>query len=60
MLKCEGYKMFRGKMQISPKTGATPFVVEGVWLYKPEFDCWYANGHSFCADICTIIEDTTE
>lgn len=58
ILVCEGYKMFRGKMLITPKCdNIKPFEVEGVWLYKPEYDCWYCKGSSYCANICTIVEE---
>jgi len=53
MLTCEGYKMFRGSM----KVGA--HVIEGVWLYKPEHNCWYCNGSSYPAEVCTILVDNT-
>lgn len=53
MLSCEGYKMFRGSM----KVGA--HVVEGVWLYKPEYNCWYCNGSSYPAEVCTVLVDNT-
>ena len=60
MLKCEGYKMFRGKMLITPTTGIRhPFEIEGTWLYKPDYDCWYCGGDSFPAEICSVIEDKT-
>ena len=61
MLKCEGYKMFKGKMKITPKSVAIlPFEVEGTWLYKPEYGCWYCKGRSYVEEICEVIEDTTE
>lgn len=63
MLRCEGYQMFRGKMLITPTPppghNFPPFEVEGDWLYKPEYDCWYCNGSSYMAKICTILEDFT-
>lgn len=61
MLCCEGYKMFRGSAQIIPNNRMIePFVVEGVWLYKPEYDCWYCGGRSFMASIMRIIHDDDE
>lgn len=58
MLKCEGYKMFKGKMRIMPKcANVQPFEIEATWLYKPESNCWYGNGSSFMAEICEIVED---
>lgn len=58
MLQSEGYKMFYGVMRIIPKTDKfKPFEVEACWLYKPEYDCWYGRGSSYCADICEVKED---
>lgn len=59
MLKCEGYKMFRGKATIIPTNKAFgPFEVYGTWLYKPEYDCWYVKGDSYPASIVhDILED---
>ena len=54
MLKCEGYMMFRGTATIAPANGA-PYDVTGDWLYKPEYDCWYGGGRSFCAAVCEVI-----
>jgi len=61
MIKVEGYKAFRGTMLITPVAGAgiEPFNAYGDWLYRPEHDCWYCNGRSFPARICTIIEEVT-
>lgn len=57
ILECEGYKMFEGIVEISPKTDkVNPFTIEGVWLYKPDTKCWYCNGRSFTSDIITILE----
>lgn len=52
MLECEGYKMFKGEMKILPKNGMEPFIIDAVWLYKPEFECWYGQGRSFPKEIC--------
>ena len=61
MLKCEGYKMFFGTMQITPKTDVVkPFKLEGTWLYKPEHKCWYCKGFSYMEDICAVVEDKTQ
>lgn len=55
MLSCEGYKMFDGKATVTPASDRFPSKVEdGVWLYKPEYDCWYVNGHSYPAKIVDI------
>lgn len=60
MLQCECYKMFRGKMRITPKNPQfAPWEEEGVWLYKPEYDCWYGNGRSYVASCCVVVEDLT-
>lgn len=61
MLTCEGYKMFRGVCLITPKCDTIPPLDEyGTWLYKPEYDCWYANGNSYPAEIVKVLEDETE
>ena len=54
MLKCEGYKMFNGEMEITPKNPAIkPFTLKATWLYKPDTKCWYNNlGNSYCEEIC--------
>ena len=58
MLECEGYKMFRGTAVITPKTVAVaPFLVCGVWLYKPDTGCWYVKGQSFPAGIVSHIRE---
>ena len=58
MMSCEGYKMFRGIMRIIPKNPKFPCEdINTVWLYKPEYDCWYGNGSSYPAEICEVIED---
>ncbi len=57
MLKCEGYKMFKGSATIKPVTKMQPFTVTGTWLYKPEYDCWYCNGSSYPAKIVTDIKE---
>ena len=60
MIKVEGYKVFRGVMKITPKNADfKPFELEGEWLYKPDADCWYGVGRSFCASICEVVEDFT-
>ena len=52
MLKCEGYMMFKGKAMVIPASERFPaFMEDGVWLYKPEYDCWYVNGRSYPAKI---------
>lgn len=55
MLKCEGYMMFKGKAMVIPVSDRFPARMEdGVWLYKPEYECWYVNGHSYPAKIVDI------
>lgn len=56
MLECEGYKMFHGTLMVTPRC-KDPFEVKGTCLYKPEYDCWYANGSSYPAKICCVWED---
>ena len=57
VLECEGYKMFEGHMMIYPKClEIQPYSIEGTWLYKPEYDCWYCKGSSYPADICHIVK----
>lgn len=53
VLTCEGYKIFEGVMGISPSKTFS-YDVEGTWLYKPDTDCWYCNGRSFPAEVCSI------
>lgn len=59
MIRVEGYKAFHGKMIITPKTKMLPEYEVGPcdWLYKPEYDCWYGNGCSYVAEICTPVEE---
>lgn len=61
MLKCEGYKMFRGIGEVrNAKTGQLMRTERGDWLYKPEWDCWYVNGSSYPAECVVVVEDETE
>lgn len=60
MIKVEGFKAFRGVMLITPKPKELGlFELSGDWLYKPDTNCWYGDGRSFHADICTVVEDST-
>jgi hypothetical protein len=54
MLKCEGYKMFNGEMEITPKNpNIKPFTLKATWLYKPDTKCWYNSlGNSYVEEIC--------
>lgn len=62
MLQCEGYKMFKGTMAITPVSrNIPPFRKHGTWLYKPEYDCWYCNDStSYTANICNVISEDKE
>ena len=60
MLKCENYMMFCGVMRITPKSNdMQPYEVEGTWLYKPEYACWYCKGSSYPKEICSVVVDNT-
>lgn len=53
MICVEGYKAFRGTMQITPGNPKfAPYTMTGDWLYKPDTNCWYCKGQSFPASIC--------
>jgi hypothetical protein len=56
VIKCEGYRAFRGTMKITPKAKVPSFELTGDWLYKPDTRCWYGKGSSFHEDICRIVE----
>lgn len=56
MICVEGYRAFRGTMRITPKNPAlAPIERTGDWLYKPDTNCWYGGGASYCAEICEVI-----
>ena len=59
MLKSEGYMMFRGSATVRPVNGQV-FILTGDWLYKPEWDCWYVNGHSIPASIVSNIREDVD
>ena len=47
MLCCEGYKMFRGRMTVTPGPLATnrePYKLRGTFLFRPDLDVWFCNG----------------
>lgn len=49
MLKCDGYKMFKGTATITPK-GRASYDVTGTWMYRPDVDHWYVeDGKSWWA-----------
>ena len=44
MLTCDGYKMFRGTVRITPVNGRPAFDMTGDWLYKPDIPgIWYCK-----------------
>ena len=50
--------MFKGSALITPKNDTiAPFRMEGTWLYKPEVDCWYVDGHSFPSRIVSDFQE---
>lgn len=58
MLSCEGFKMFDGTALITPVNDTIqPFRINGTWLYKPDYDCWYVNGRSYPAEIVSEIQE---
>ena len=60
MISVEGYKAFRGGMQITPKNKEiTPYTVIGDFLYKPDTKYWYGQGNSYPEDVCKILYDDT-
>lgn len=60
MIEVEGYKAFRGQMKIIPKNERIkPFIIDGDFLYKPDYKCWYNGGSSYPEDICHIVKDDT-
>jgi hypothetical protein len=59
MLICEGHKMFKGVMKITRINGNDEHI-EGTWLYKPEYECWYCKGSSYPQSVCTILIDNTQ
>lgn len=50
VLKCEGYVMFLGEMEINVPSGCV--VKYGTWLYRPDTECWYCDGVSYPWTIC--------
>lgn len=60
MLCNEGYKMFYGSALVTPRNDTIqPFRPIGVWLYRPDTDCWYVEGRSFVARLVSDIHDRT-
>lgn len=61
MITVENYKAFHGVMRITPKSKCVPpLEIEGDWLYNPEYKCWYGNGASYTANLCTVVRDDSE
>ena len=52
--------MFEGKMIIKPKNEREPYIQEGMWLYKPDTECWYCKGHSYPAEVCCVMNTDLE
>jgi hypothetical protein len=42
-MKCDGYEMFNGTVRVVPANDAPPFDITGIWLYRPDVDCWYVK-----------------
>lgn len=60
MVEVEGYKAFKGIMQITPKdTRFNPIMLSGDFLYKPDTECWYHKGSSYPKDVCEVVKDET-
>ena len=58
MIKVDGYKALRGVMKITPKCESVPpFELQGDWLFKPEFKCWYGCGSSYPEEICEVVQE---
>lgn len=57
MLICEGYKMFLGTMKITHTGSKLYHEKSGIWLYKPDCDCWYCEGSSYPASVCDVVTD---
>ena len=58
MINVDGYKAFRGVMKITPKCESVPpFELNGDWLFKPEFKCWYGCGSSYPEEICAVVQE---
>ena len=57
IIKVEGYKAFHGDMIIN-YPNRTCYIADKDWLYKPDTNCWYGNGQSFPAEICSIVDSS--
>ena len=59
VLSCGGFKMFRGKMEITVERNALlSRTIEGTWLYLPDDDVWMCSegNRQFSSQYCRIIE----
>ena len=61
ILECDGYKMFKGTMKIKPPQSKRfkSYPLEGVWLYRPDTNCWYCSsgsGRGFLASCCERVK----
>lgn len=43
MLNCDGYKMFKGTVTVTPRNGKAPYDMTGTWLYRPDVNYWYCE-----------------
>lgn len=43
MLKCDGYKMFKGTATVTPVNGKPPYDMTGTWLFRPDTNYWYVE-----------------
>lgn len=60
MLECNGYIMFDGVMQIKKIINSESYCVAGIWLYKPDTNCWYCDDKKYPSEICKIAIDNTK
>lgn len=50
MLVCDGFKMFKGTVTITPVNGRASYDMTGTWLYRPDTEYWYVeDGKSWWA-----------
>ena len=40
-MKIDGYEMFHGTVRVNMVNG--PLDITGIWLYRPDVDCWYVK-----------------
>lgn len=56
MIEVEGFKAFRGKMEVELPILLEKMEIDGEWLYMPDPDCWYCKGKSYPAEFCKVLE----